>query len=82
MKYTAGTALTVASTLLIGFWLLAWLLEADMAIVVSRHGNDSRDLLVNGIGLAGLLLAAMAFREVRLQKQAAEQLERENKSFV
>jgi len=83
MKYAASTTLTVTSTLLIGFWLLAWLLEADMAVVASgRHGIDSRDLLVNAMGLAGLALAVMAFREARLQQEAAERLERENKGFV
>ena len=77
MRLSPAIVLTILSTLLLGFYALVWLAWPRPPI-----GTDALSLFVTAIGLAGLVLAVMAIRELRLQKKIATQLKNENEGFV
>ena len=77
MKLSPAITLTILSTLLLGFYLLVWLMSPTAPV-----GTDSRDIFISAIGLAGLALAVMAIRELRAQKKIATRLKKENEGFV
>ena len=78
MKLFPAIVLTILSTLLLGFYALIWQTWSNPPIA----GTDSLSNFVNAIGLAGLVLAVMAIRELRAQKKIAMQLKNENEGFV
>ncbi|WJI17112.1 hypothetical protein MWN52_07615 [Pseudoxanthomonas winnipegensis] len=78
MKHVASTALTVLSTLLLGFYALILLTAPTKAF----DGPDSRLVLVHAMGLAGLALAVMAVRELRRQRHEALRLRQDSEGFV
>lgn len=77
MKLAPAIVLTILSTLLLGFYAVVWLAWPRPPI-----GSDALGIFISAIGLAGLVLAVMAVRELRLQKKIATQLKNENESFV
>ncbi|MFT3762714.1 MAG: hypothetical protein QM761_08940 [Pseudoxanthomonas sp.] len=79
MKLVASTALIVLSTLLLGFYVLIWLAAPSTASLI---GAGSRVVFIHAIGVAGLLLAVMARRELCRERNEAARLKQENESIV
>ncbi|MFT4257462.1 MAG: hypothetical protein QM599_10955 [Pseudoxanthomonas sp.] len=79
MKLIASTVLIVLSSLLLGGYALIWLAAPSTAVLI---GTDSRIVFIHAIGGAGLLLAVMAFRELRRERNEAARLKQENESIV
>lgn len=78
MKHFAGTALVVLSTMLLGFYALVWLTSPVPPLM--RAGAVG--VLLNAVGICGLVFAVMAFRELRLQAMAAKRIKQENEGFI
>jgi hypothetical protein len=58
MKVAIGTALAVTSTVLLTVFAIA-------SALATPRSFDSRDILILAIGAAGVVLASLAFRELR-----------------